>query len=237
MTATANGVAAMLMVLAATMPGSANAAATTRESRPVAGIGRVVMHALGELTIREGTHERLEIEAEPRLLPAISSEVRGGVLYLDIHAEQFQTRHPLRFDLTVKRLDALKVTSSADVVAGPLHTETLRLELSGSGNVAIEGLDARRLETRLTGSADLTVGGGRVEQQILQATGSGNYATGELHSTRSRVELAGSGDATVRASEQLDVLSTGSGDLHYLGNPNVVQRVEGSGDVGPAQSW
>ena len=237
MTAAANGVAAVLMTLATAVSGAAHAATTAREARPVAGIERVEMHALGELTIRQGAHERLEIEAEPSLLPLISSEVRGGVLYLDIHAEQFQTRHPLRFDLTVKRLDALKVTSSADVVAGPLHAGTLRLELSGSGNIAIDGLDANRLETRLTGSADLTVNSGRVEQQILHATGSGNYAAGELHSSRSRIELAGSGDATVRASEQLDVLSTGSGDLHYLGSPRIDRRIEGSGDVMPASTW
>ncbi|MCB1917815.1 MAG: DUF2807 domain-containing protein [Rhodocyclaceae bacterium] len=235
--AAARTLATLLAIAAAGASGTASGAATVRESRPVAGFTRVVMDAPGELTIRQGRHEALQIEAEPRLLPKIASEVRNGVLYLDIRAEIFQTSHPLRFDLTVERLDTLTVTSSADVRTGPLRTKRLRLELDGSGNIVIEGLDAARLETQLTGSADFTVGGGRVAQQILHATGSGDYASGEMQSATARIELAGSGNATVRASQQIDVLSTGSGDLHYLGNPRIEQRVEGSGDVLRVSSW
>ncbi|MCB1910215.1 MAG: DUF2807 domain-containing protein [Rhodocyclaceae bacterium] len=235
--ATASRFAVALMVLGSSLGGNAQGAATMREAREVVGVDRVVMHAVGNLTIRQGPREHLEIEAEPHLLPAIGSEVRDGVLYLEILAPQFQTRYPLRFDLTVKRLDALTVTSSADVRASALRSESLRLDLSGSGNIAIDSLDATRLETHLTGSADFSVGGGTVARQTLYSTGSGNYETGDMASTHARVDLSGSGDATVRASGQLEVRSNGSGDLRYLGNPRIDQQINGSGDVLPAPSW
>ena len=52
-----------------------DAAGTATEQRPVAGIDRIVMRATGELIVRQGPSESLTVEAEPRLLPQIASEV------------------------------------------------------------------------------------------------------------------------------------------------------------------
>ena len=46
--------------------------------------------------------------------------------------------------------------------------------------------------------------------------------------------ITGSGDAAVRATEELDASVTGSGDVHYSGNPPQVRKnVTGSGDISP----
>lgn len=225
---------AIVFGLAVGFAAPASAAGTAREVRPVAGVERVVLRAAGDLRIRQGEREHLEIEAEPRLLPKIGSAVRDGVLYLEFLVPQVQTRHPLRFDLTVKRLDALASATSADVHIGPLRTGALRLDLGGSGNVAIESLHAARLETRLTGASDVDIAGGEVDEQVLHSTGSGNYAAGGLKSVTARVRLAGSTDATVHASAHLDVRIEGSGDLHYYGDPRVDQVIEGAGELVPA---
>ena len=52
--------------------------------------------------------------------------------------------------------------------------------------------------------------------------------------TEALTKVYGSGDATVRASEQLDASVTGSGDVHYSGNPPKVRKnVTGSGGIAP----
>ncbi len=226
--------AGLLTVLMAAT-GSAGAADTAIEAREVSGIHRVVMRAVGELNIRQGEREHLEIEAEPRLLPMISSEVREGILYLEFRSSQINTTHPLRFRLTVTRLEGLDSVASADVRVAALRTDSFHLRLIGSGDVAIESLDAARVETHLTGAGDISIDGGRVEQQTLLLRGSGDYVAGALGSRKASVTIEGSGNATVSASEQLIARIAGSGDVRYYGNPRVERTISGAGSVSAAE--
>jgi len=222
---------ACLLAALVALPGSGDAAGTATEQRAVAGVRRVVMRATGELIVREGPSERLVVEAEPQLLPKIASEVRDGTLYLEFHANQINTPYPLRFHLTVKRLEGLDSVASAEVHIGALHTDSFVLKLTGSGDVDIEALDAARFETQLTGAGNVSVGGGRVGQQTLILKGSGDYTAGALDSRKASVNIDGSGNATVRTSEQLVVRIGGTGDVRFHGNPRVDEIISGAGSV------
>ncbi len=227
--------AAALFGVAAVFAGSASGADTTTEARDVAGFDRVVMRSVGELTIHQGTSEHLEIEAEPQLLPKIGSEVRDGVLYLEILTPQFQTREPLHFRLTVKQLEGLDSMASGSVNIGALKTDSLELKLTGSGDIHVDSLDATQVDTRLTGAGNVSIGGGQVDQQTLQLQGSGDYAAGGMKSRTTRVNIVGSGNVTVNSSDLLDVRIGGSGDVHYFGTPRIEQSISGAGSVSPAQ--
>lgn len=227
--------AAALFGVAAVFAGSAGGADTSTETRDVTGFDRVVMRAVGDLTIRQGASEHLEIEAEPHLLPKIGSEVRDGVLYLEILAPQFQTREPLRFRLTVKQLEGLDSMASGSVNIGALKTDSLELKLTGSGDIHVDSLDATQVDTQLTGAGIVSIDGGQVDQQALQLQGSGDYAAGGMKSRAARVNIIGSGNVTVDASDLLDVRIGGSGDVHYFGTPRIEQSISGAGSVSPAQ--
>ena len=229
--------AAILFGVAAVFATSVGAADTQTEARNVAGFDRVVMRAVGELTINQGASEALEIEAEPQLLPKIGSEVRDGVLYLEILAPQFTTQYPLRFRLTVKQLEGLDSMASANVRIGTLRSESLELKLTGSGGIRIDALDAAQVETHLAGAGNVSIHGGQVDRQTLQLQGSGDYATGEMKSRAVRVNIAGSGNVTVHASELLEVRISGSGDVQYVGTPRIEQDISGAGNVSPAPAW
>ena len=229
--------AAALFGAAAVFAGSASGANTSTEAREVSGFDRVVMRSVGELTISQGASEALEIEAEPHLLPKIGSEVRDGVLYLEILAPQFNTQYPLRFRLTVKELDGLDSMASANVHIGTLRSNSLELKLTGSGDIHIDALDAAQVETHLTGAGNVSIDGGQVDRQTLQLQGSGDYATGGMTSRAARVNIAGSGNVTVHASELLEVRISGSGDVQYVGTPRIEQDISGAGNVSPAPAW
>lgn len=227
--------AAALFGVAAVFTGGASAAGTSIETRDVSGFDRVVMRSVGELTIHQGTSEHLEIEAEPQLLPKIGSEVRDGVLYLEILTPQFQTREPLRFRLTVKQLEGLDSMASGSVNIGALKTDSLELKLTGSGDIRVDSLDATQVDTQLTGAGNVSIDAGQVDQQALQLQGSGDYAAGGMKSRAARVNIIGSGNVTVDASDLLDVRIGGSGDVHYFGTPRIEQSISGAGSVSPAQ--
>jgi hypothetical protein len=223
---------ACLVTLLGVLPGpAAAAAAVASEQRPVADFRRVVMRAAGELIVHQGQREALRIEAEPRLLPVIASEVRDGTLYLEFRASQVNTLYPVRFHLTVTALEAVASQASADLRMGPLKSRTFDLELTGSGNVDIEALDATRSRTRITGSSNVAIGGGRVDAQTIEIDGSGDYAAAPLASRSTQVTIGGSGNVEVAAGERLSVDISGSGEVRYHGNPRVDEHISGAGSV------
>lgn len=207
----------------------ARAETTVRESRPIAGVERVVLRGVGDLIVKQGERESLVIEAEPRILPKLRSRVAGGTLTLDIEGS-VSTRQALRYHLTVRRLSAIRSDGSGDVRLAGLRAEALSLALQGSGSLHAAGLALNEVELTIAGSGDVTLSGEASAQRIA-IEGSGSCDAASLQTRRSSVRIAGSGDASVRARETLEVDISGSGDLTYYGNPRVTRRIEGSGSV------
>ncbi len=222
-----------LAALLGAAPLSAAAGTLASESRPVADFDRVVLRASGELLLRQGSREGLRIEAEPRLLPVIASEIRDGTLYLEFRAPQVNTLQPVRFHLTVKEIESLSSEASADIHAGPLTGRRFALELAGSGNVDIAALEFEESRTRITGSGRVAIGGGHIGSQTVEIDGAGDYLAGEAASARTRVRILGSGNVEVEARERLVAEISGSGDVRYRGSPRVEERISGAGSVEP----
>jgi hypothetical protein len=223
--------AGLIGVATVLLAGAVGAAGTAVEQRPVSDVQRVVMRATGELIVRQGSSESLQIEAEASLLPKIATDVRDGTLYLEFRAPQVDSAQPLVFRLTVKRLEALDSVGSADVRIGALKSDALMLRLSGSGDIAVDALELGRLEAHLAGAGTITVGAGRVAEQTLYLTGAGDYSAAPLASQRATVHLDGSGNVSLHAIDRLVVRIAGSGDVRYRGTPRVEQLISGAGSV------
>jgi hypothetical protein len=223
--------AGLIGIVAVLCTGAVHAGSTVLEQRAVAHVQRVVMRATGELIVRQGASETLQIEAEARLLPQIATDVRDGTLYLEFRAPQVDSAQPVVFRLTVTDLEALDSVGSADVRIGALTTDALALTLSGSGDITADALELGRLEAHLTGAGTITISAGRVAEQILHLSGAGDYGAAPLESRRATVHLDGSGNVTVHATEQLVVYIAGSGDVRYRGTPRVEQLISGAGSV------
>jgi hypothetical protein len=52
-----------------------------------------------------------------------------------------------------------------------------------------------------------------------------------MQSNNANVEIDGSGSATMNVLNQLNILINGSGQVSYIGNPNIQQQVVESGTV------
>jgi hypothetical protein len=217
--------------LALTTRGRAFAAPTAIEQRPVHDFDQVVWDATGELLIRQTDREHLSVEAEPAVLSKIVTQVRQRRLWIGFAPGSIETRQPLRFVLEVKSLAALEALGSGDARIGPLSTQRLSLLLGGSNKVHLERLVARALAVRLAGSGEVAIAGGQVDSQRIVLEGSGDYLAARLASRDAEVVIDGSGNARIAASERLVARIAGSGDVHYLGDPQVSSDVSGAGSV------
>lgn len=195
-------------------PPTASSGPTRRETRQVEGFHAVTLTGVGALLIDQTGSESLTIEAEPKVLPLLRSDVVNGRLLLGPRdGASFQTNQPLLFHLTVKRLDDVEDDGSGRIEGSHLNAPKINIAVRGSGAV------------RLSGSAGV---------QDVSVTGSGSYDGATLAGKSAQLRVTGSGRATVNVTEALDVLISGSGSVRYLGNPSIRQQISGSGSIGKA---
>lgn len=211
--------------------GSRAHAQTRVETRAVSGIRAVLWQAAGELVIEQTQREHLSIEAEPAVLAKIVAEVHQGRLTIGFAPGQIETRYPIRFRLELKALEALELSGAGTTRIGPLSTPALSLRLAGSETLKLARLEARALDVHLDGSGELTIDGGRIERQRVVIAGAADYSAPRLASQDATVAIDGSGTIRLAVAERLHATIAGSGDVLYVGEPQVVQAVSGSGEV------
>ncbi|NIO70352.1 MAG: hypothetical protein GTN71_15330 [Anaerolineae bacterium] len=203
------------------------------EDRAVSGFtGVALLEGIGELTIKGGERESLRIEAEDNLMPYLETEVRNGVLEIDVQdGVNLNPTRPVRFYLTVKELDTIVLSGSGDIEAPDLEAKRFSVTISGSGDVEMGDLSADILNVTINGSGNLDIAGGRVEEQDITISGSGEYQAGGLNSGSVEITISGSGNATIWATDSLDVRVSGSGSVNYYGNPRTTFSGSGSGKL------
>lgn len=222
------------------------------QERNVSGISSVRVANQGDLFITLGSEEKLIIEAEDNLLEYIESNMRGGELVLSTRSGvNIRNTKPIRYHLTVMKLDELSVsssgnihapeieadkfsiniTSSGDINVDSLIVDALDVTISSSGNSVIDVLNGEKLDVHISSSGNLTIQGGEVEQQVIRISSSGDYGGRNLMSQSADVTLSSSGTVTVWVTDELRGRLSSSGDLFYYGNPTVNVSQSSSGDV------
>ena len=222
----------------------------TTETRQVDSFDAVELACQGDLVISLGEREELVIRAESNLLEHITSEVSGGELNLRAaRGVNLRPTKSIRYELTVRSLEAISSTGSGDIVAPRLRSERMELRLTGSGDLDLEGLEtgdgslritgsgdaeigrlvAEAFSLRITGSGDVKILDGGVRGFEAQVTGSGDCKAADLETRTAKVRISGSGGVSVHVDETLDCHISGSGDVRYSGDPDVDVTTTGSG--------
>ena len=181
----------------------------TTQTRDVADFTRIDNDASVDVRLRVGEPQRVQVRAGEKVIDDVGIEVRDGTLHVTFDHDGF---------------------GGGDVVVEASVPELTGIDLSGSGDVDADGIDADAFEVRSDGSADIALAGtaGRLAVDI---DGSGDADLAGLTAREARVAVNGSGDVDVRADARLDVDVEGSGDVRYHGDPALTQHVDGSGDL------
>lgn len=189
--------------------------------------------SFGELNVTQGDRQTLTVTAEKRLLDKIVTEVRDGTLYLYPQPNTpFVTFDRVKFDVTVKNLEELNLDGVVWVKADTLKTKRLHLTSRGTAQIAIDSLQADRLEVDLGGASELNLAG-KVTHQHLKFSGGSRYRADLLESDAIDLEILGTGEATVWANDRLNVQIHGAGNVNFYGTPHVRQDIRGAGSIHP----
>jgi hypothetical protein len=216
---------------------------TVVETREMCDFDQVILRGdfcSAELTIEQGEHESLTIEAEPQHIPRIEAVVRerklvirhGGTWFerlADRLANAFE-EPKMVLRLQLRELRSLDVACISSVHAPSIETDSLHMRQSGAGRLVIESLNAQDLEIEQTGAGLIEIAG-QVQKQRVRLSGVGRYSASRLKSERTQVRVSGSSYARVNVSATLEAIVTGVGCVEYDGNPQIRTRITGAGSV------
>jgi hypothetical protein len=220
--------------------------------RSVSNITGVELAMQGTLHITTGASETLRIEAEDNLMEYIQTDVRLGKLVIDTRQNtDLRPTRPTNYYLTVTGLSSVVISSSGDIETDNLQSGSFSITISSSGKLSISGLDCTSLQVKISSSGDVKISklmaettsvtisssgnldilGGQVQQQGITISSSGEYHARDLESATANVVLTSSGEATIRVSDHLSGRLSSSGNINYIGNPDVSVSMTSSGRV------
>jgi len=189
--------------------GSGNVTSETRRLGEFSSIENTIA---ADVLVSFGDTQSVVVEAEDNLLPYIDTVVKGRTL--TIHTKpntSIASTRPVRIFLTMQSLDAADLSSSGSIEIDNVEAEKLKLDLSSSGSI------------RATGT---------VEVLTVTLNSSGTIDCEDLRAGSASVTNNSSGKVTVFVQDSLDVTISGSGRVVYHGDPaEVKQSVTGSGSV------
>ena len=222
-------------------PGSSNIGQTTQEPGPaLTGAGgsfpQLEFKSLGNLTLIQGDHEELVIDADDSIRSHIRSEVHNATLTISFdHGWNWFDfgwwgSNRIEYRLTMREINGLSFSGAGKLFSSQIKTDMLKLEHRGAGEITINNLEANQLSVRLQGAGN-TILTGSVSDQDVVLSGAGSYRARNLQSKTGKVTLSGVGSATVRVSDTLDARLSGVGSLEYYGSPKVSQQISGIGKI------
>ena len=199
------------------------------EVRNVRDFQEVALEGVGTLVIAQGDTESLTIDAEPKVLRRIETEVLNGKLTIRPD-RSFKTREPITYSLTVKQLTGIELAGAGRVEAAQLSSDQFRINGNGGGAVTIDSLTANTLDVTIAGNVQVEIAG-TVDSQTAVVSDAAKYAAANLISRVASVTASGAAKASVNVSESLDAHVSAAAQVDYTGDPDVTEDVSAAGSL------
>lgn len=162
----------------------------------------------GQATYAPGADDKLHVSGNPMLVPHV--RVHDGKVELDCRMG-FNGAHDLAITLPGRTFK--------------------KFILSGSGNLALNGLDQDRVELSVRGSGSVKADG-KVQNAKITIRGSGDANFADVRAAVVKVEIRGSGNTDIAPTEEAEISVRGSGDVNLHSNPRKLEtHIKGSGRI------
>jgi hypothetical protein len=191
-----------------------------------------------QLTV--GPSQSLILEGEDNVLPLITTTVTGDGILVISNIGSYSSNYGVKAMITMAAPRHLEIVGSGSIYGDNFfRCDDLTLMITGSGRIQldVEGQDinnhisgsgdihlrakVHRMESTVTGSGNISLQG-RAHSHTLMITGSGNLDAYDFPVDICWVTIAGSGSCYIYVRHSLYATVTGSGTVHYKGNPQEV---------------
>ena len=200
----------------------------------------VIFEGAGEVFITPGNTTSLRVEGDGDALEQMHIEVQDNELRIKTKtsvkdwtdSEQVANLVPFKYHVTMPKVIQLELYGAGSLHADQLAGKQINVVQSSLGQMTLKGLKFEKLMVSCTGSGEMSCEG-EVKTQSLAMSGEGDYHAENLKSEESNIGLSNKGSAFVWAEKRLEANVDGFGDLHYKGQPEIIQSITGSGSIKP----
>ena len=189
------------------------------ETRTPGNFSKIYSGGSWDVIVQTGNRDEVRVESTNISLDKVITEVENNTLKISLEKGNYRNIG-LTVYVTVREVVGLKSTGSGNIkVQSDISTGSLSLGNTGSGNIFLKNVNAENLSVGLTGSGLVSIAGGSVGTLSVSQTGSGDFKGAELAAEKASINKTGSGQSYIGEVENLNVKSTGSGNVYYSGNP------------------
>ncbi|TDQ30994.1 head GIN domain-containing protein [Zeaxanthinibacter enoshimensis] len=188
-----------------------------------------------DVILVNGREGEITLKGEENLLEYVETEVDRGKLTVKekkgVNLKPSKWKDGIVVTIPVEQIEAISLSGSGDVSSRTvLKSDRLETAVSGSGDIALE-VESDKVKANVSGSGNISLKGKTKELEI-RMSGSGDLDAFDLDAEDVEVQVSGSADVNVMATKSLKANVSGSGDIHYKGNPKKIDsKKSGSGEI------
>jgi hypothetical protein len=180
--------------------------------------------------VRTDSVFKVEITCEETAMAYLETRVSDGILHIYFDRNVFDV-DDMEIVVSAPSWDDFDVSGSGDIeVIDPISGETLRVEVSGSGSVHTEDAAFEKAILDVSGSGNIDLEG-VADELRCDVSGSGDVDCLQFPVKTADLRVSGSGSIKVDVSDYLEARVSGSGDVFYQGSPTLNVDISGSGKV------
>lgn len=188
-----------------------------------------------DVDLVDGNEGDLVLMGESNLLEHIKTEIKEGKLVIKVekgyNLKPSSWKEGIKISVPVESIDGVTLSGSGDIVGKKtIKTSNFRTSMSGSGDITL-AIQASNIKASMSGSGDINLSGSTTNFDVT-ISGSGDIKAYDLDADNVEATVSGSADIKVTANKRLKARVSGSGDIHYKGDPDKVDtKTSGSGDI------
>ena len=191
------------------------------ESRQLKNFERIALFGSMDVKYAQADSFSVKVNGPSDIVEKVETIVEGNVLKVKVkdgnrfvHFGSIDSGNVTVY-VTSPDFLGINLMGSGDFMSvSPLDTDTLTIDLKGSGNIYFKDIICDRVDVSLIGSGDVEVNNVKTQQARLDVIGSGDIDMGFDNSGSVDAQVKGSGDITMKGTvRQMNKLVRGSGDI------------------------
>lgn len=201
------------------------------QTRSVSNFDEIELSIDADVYYVQDSFYSVEISAQQNVLSQLETKVEDGELEIEFDKRVF-SHSKITITIHAPNIKELEVNGSGKIVAEhTVNASSMKLKISGSGNINLASLNTSNVESEINGSGNIKVSGGIIDTEDLEISGSGDIDISGATAKSASAHISGSGNIILHATDYLDATISGSGDIKYYGNPVMNVNISGSGKI------
>jgi carbon monoxide dehydrogenase subunit G len=207
----------------------------TKQERKISSFNGIDIGGAFNVYLKQGDAEALTLEAESDILQYIRTEVKDGILNIDIKDHSFHQIGKINVYITIKGLKSVDLSGAVDLqTQNKLNLSDLSVDVSGAADLRVE-MAVQKLSIEGSGASKMSFTGSASEINMDLSGASEIYAF-DMPADNYSISMSGAGKAEINVTKKLIVEISGAGTIRYKGSPaEISQDLSGAGSIKKVQ--